>query len=104
MHAQNSRLWGVDYRCAKHGPKHSTIADGKGSSVHVLNSQLVLTGLQTITHNYYQNINKKSCLSDFNKMVKTVENITFSPNILIAFSMSAKFIASTPRITGTTRP
>ncbi len=45
MHAQDSRLWRVDYRCAEHRPKHATIADGEGSSIHVLNSQLILTSL-----------------------------------------------------------
>lgn len=46
VHAQDGRLRRVDYRCAEHGSKHATVADGEGSSIHVLNSQLVLTGLQ----------------------------------------------------------
>lgn len=46
VHAQDGGLGRVDYRGAEHGAKHAAVADGEGSSVHVLDGQLVLTGLR----------------------------------------------------------
>lgn len=46
VHAQDGGLWGVDDGGAEHGPKHAAVADGEGSSVHVLDRQLVLAGLR----------------------------------------------------------
>lgn len=46
MHAQDSRLWWIDNRCAEHGAEHAAITDGERSSVHILHGQLVLAGLK----------------------------------------------------------
>lgn len=46
VHPQDGRLRRVDDGRAEHGAEHSAVADGEGSSVHVLHGQLVLTRLQ----------------------------------------------------------
>lgn len=46
VHAQDGRLRRVDDGRAEHGAEHSAVADGEGSSVHVLHGQLVPPRLQ----------------------------------------------------------
>lgn len=116
MHAQNSRLWRVDNRCTEHGSEHAAVADGEGSSVHVFHSQFILTGLQThhrvkcecyicksVTSIRKDKIIIKKIVLAI-KRQKKLQSITFSPSKLMAFSISAKFMPSTFRMTGTTRP
>ncbi len=44
MHAQNGRLWQVDNRRAKQWAEDSTVADGEGTALHVLDRELVVSG------------------------------------------------------------
>ena len=46
MHAQDCRLRWVDDGRAEHGAKHSTVADGERTTVHVLHGQLVFASLK----------------------------------------------------------
>lgn len=98
MHAKNGWLWGVDDGRAKHGPKHTTVANGERSSIHIFNSELIVTSLRSKESKASQNcgIIKKKSLQ--------FKAFTFSPRALMAFSISAKFMASTLRSTGTTSP
>jgi len=45
MHAQDGRLRRVDDGGAKHGPKHTTIGNGKCPTIHVLYGKGAVTGL-----------------------------------------------------------
>ena len=38
MHAKNGRLRWVDYGCAKHGTKDTTIANSECPAIHIFNS------------------------------------------------------------------
>lgn len=49
VHAQNGGLRGVDDGCAEHGAEHAPVADGEGASVHIFNSELVVTSLRHMT-------------------------------------------------------
>ncbi len=114
MHAQDGRLWGVDDGCAKQGAKDAAVADGEGASVHVFNSELIITSLRHKTQRILSFVVLEVKSDGFSsKWHCSLENqirrsrhkvLTFSPSALMAFSMSVKFMVSTLRITGTTSP
>jgi hypothetical protein len=46
MHAEHGSLWQVDDRSAHHGAKDTTVANGEGTTSHVFNGKLSISGLK----------------------------------------------------------
>lgn len=47
VHAQNGRLRWVDDGCSEEGPEYTSIADGEGAAIHILDGQRPCAGLLT---------------------------------------------------------
>jgi len=43
VHSEDGTLWHVDDRSTKHAAEHTTVGDGESTTLHILESDLVLT-------------------------------------------------------------
>lgn len=86
---KDSSLWEVDNGGAHERAKDAAVADGEGTTSHVLDGKLVVTSLRKLAEIY-------------DLVMRT--NLTFLPSSAIDFSISIMSMLSALRTTGVTRP